>query len=92
MKRAARGDDNQASLVKELRAGGASVHSTAALGRGFPDLAVGWHGRTYLFEVKDPAKPASRRRLTPDEERWHASWSGHVAVVETLEDCLEAIG
>ena len=92
MRRAARVDDNQAALVAALRQLGISVHSTAALGDGFPDLCVGFRGRNYLLEVKDPAKVPSKRVLTPDEQDWHTRWTGQVAVVETLEDCLRVLG
>jgi hypothetical protein len=33
------------------------------VGRGCPDILVGWHGLNYLFEVKQPGG-----NLTPDEK------------------------
>jgi hypothetical protein len=50
-------------------------------------LAVGYGGVNYLVEVKDGAKPASARKLTPDEERWHQGWLGRVHVVACEWDC-----
>ena len=44
------------------------------------------------FEVKDGSKPPCKRKLTPDEEAFHASWRGHVAVVESVEDALKIVG
>jgi len=90
--RVARVDANQAAIVGALRAVGATVTVTARLGEGFPDLAVGFRGVTYLLEVKDGAKRPSERKLTEAEADWHASWRGQVAVVESVEDALAVIG
>jgi hypothetical protein len=92
MRRAARVDGNQAEIVAALRSVGASVATCHAVGQGFPDLAVGWQGGTYLLEIKDPSKPKSDQKLTPSQVAWHETWRGHVAVVKTVRDALEAIG
>lgn len=68
------------------------MRSTAAIGDGFPDLAVGWRGVTYLLEVKDGSKPKSKRTLTPDEQKFHNEWRGAAAVVTSLDDALRTIG
>ena len=91
-RRAARTDANQPEIVAALRAAGCSVASAAALGGGFPDLVVGRGGRTFLLEVKDPAKDVTHRALTPAQRTWHDSWRGHVVVVETVEQALAAVG
>lgn len=85
-------DANQPAIVAALRNAGCSVAVTSDLGRGFPDLVVGRGGLTYLLEVKDGSKPASKRRLTEAEARFHASWLGHVAIVETEAEALAAVG
>lgn len=90
--KAARTDSNQAEIVAALRRAGASVAITSSLGGGFPDLVAGLNGKTYLLEVKDGTKPPSKRRLTPAESRFHASWLGHVCVVETEDEALAAVG
>jgi hypothetical protein len=90
--RARRIDDNQSQIVKALRAVGCSVTSTAAMGEGFPDLAVGIHGKTYLMEVKDGDKPPSRQLLTTDELLWHNEWRGQVAIVTNVREALAVIG
>lgn len=71
---------------------GVSVHSLAAAGDGVPDLLVGYQGRNYLIEVKNPAKPPSVRKLTPEQLKFHAAWRGQVAVVLTLTDAMQVIG
>lgn len=92
MRRAAKIDANQPEIVQALRATGCTVHSTAAIGAGFPDLIVGKQGVTVLMEVKDGRKPPSARDLTPDQTKWHAEWKGaQVVVVLCIEDALQAM-
>lgn len=92
MRRAARVDGNQAEIVKALRQIGASVATCHAVGQGFPDICVGYNGDTFLLEIKDPTKPKGDQKLTPSQVEWHQRWRGHVAVVKTIQQALEAIG
>ena len=92
MRRAARVDGNQVEIVTALRQIGASVAPCHAVGDGFPDICVGWQGHTYLLEIKDPTKPRSGQKLTPSQVEFHESWRGHVAVVKTVKEALDAIG
>ncbi|WP_186425079.1 hypothetical protein [Cupriavidus metallidurans] len=91
MRRAAKVDANQTEIVAALRKIGATVQPLHAVGQGCPDLLVGWRGMTSLLEVKDGKKPPSARKLTEDQEKWHAEWRGQVAVVETVEQAIAAI-
>jgi hypothetical protein len=85
-------DANQNEVVKSLRKiPGVSVAITSAMGKGYPDLNVGYKGITYLFELKDGNKTASQKKLTEDELQWHSKWTGHVAVVECVDDIIEII-
>lgn len=93
MRRAARVDENQPEIVKALRAVGATVEVTSAVGKGFPDLVVGLRGQTELMEIKNPLKPKADRVLTPDQVVWHRQWRGKpVCVVETVKDALAVFG
>lgn len=92
MRRATRIDENQREIVAALRAAGATVEPLHFVGRGFPDILVGYRGQNYLIEIKDGRKPPSRRRLTPDERAWHGHWRGQVAIAESIEDALRIIG
>ena len=85
-------DANHTAIVEALRKSGCSVTSTAAVGKGFPDLVVGVSKRNVLLEVKDGDKPPSARALTDDEEAWHATWRGEVHVVNSVSEALELIG
>ncbi len=83
--RAAKVDHNQRAIVAALRAKGATVQLLHAVGRGCPDLLVGYRGLNLLIEVKDGSKPPSARRLTPDQVIWHRAWAGHVEVVDSAD-------
>lgn len=91
MRRAARTDSNQKEIVDALRDIGASVHPTHMVGQGFPDIVVGYQGENYLIEIKDGAKPPSKRKLTPDEERWHSEWLGTVSVANDINEAIEIV-
>lgn len=87
MRRAARVDSNQKEIVEYLRKKGATVQPLHTVGRGCPDLLVGYNGKNYLCEVKDGDKPPSQRKLTPDEDAWHFMWRGKVEIVTCTWDC-----
>lgn len=88
MTHARRVDANQAEITKALRKIGATVQPLHTVGRGCPDLLVGFRQKNFLFEVKDGAKPPSARELTPDEKEWIAGWRGPVHIVTSA---LEAV-
>lgn len=79
-------DDNHREIVATLEALGCTVHSTAGLGAGFPDLLVLCAGQLRLVEVKDGRKPKSQRKLTPAEEAFGRKFP--VALVECREDAV----
>jgi hypothetical protein len=81
-------DQNQPDIVKSLRSiPGVSVFETHMVGRGFPDLACGYRGKTSLIELK--VKGAS---LTLPEQGFQLYWTGDVSVCYCLDDVLKAIG
>lgn len=95
MRRRAKVDANQSRIVAALRNAGAFVQPLHMVGQGVPDLLAIRNGRVVLMEVKDGAKPASARKLTPDEARWHGEAAAHgyvVAVVDSIESALAAVG
>lgn len=92
MRRAAKVDANQDQVVIALKAAGATVQSLAAVGKGVPDLLVGWQGKTVLFEVKDGRRPLSEQRLTEQQLTWHGTWrGGPLCVVDGPEAALRAL-
>lgn len=93
MRRAAKIDRNQPEIVAALRQAGAMVVPTHAVGNGFPDLIVLFRGVTMAMEVKDGAKPPSARALTPDQQKFHAAWTGGpLCIVKDVEGALRALG
>ena len=93
MRRAAKIDANQEAVVIALRAAGATVQSLAAIGKGVPDLLVGYKGAFYLIEVKDGRKAPSQRKLTEDQVKWHEEWkSALLGVIESPDEALRFIG
>jgi hypothetical protein len=85
MRYAARVDANQEQIVSALRAAGAYVWVI-----GLPvDLLVGHKNHTYLVECKH----GPRKRLTPLQADFFASWSGStLARVDSPEAALRMLG
>lgn len=91
--RYAKTDANQTEIVEALRAAGCFVQSLASVGKGCPDLMVGYGMAWHVFEVKDGNKPPSARKLTRDEQTWHdrARLFAPVHVVESAEQALAIV-
>ena len=92
MKYAAARDGNQPDIVQALRMVGASVIPCHTVGKGFPDLVVGYQGINYLIEIKDPAQPKHRHELTPAQVDFHRDWRGQIAKVFTVKEAMAVIG
>jgi len=93
MRRAAKVDANQPSVVAALEAEGFDVLSLAAVGNGCMDLLVHKEyfcseHRFWLLEVKNLS--GRGKKLTDDQIKFHAKWP--VTVVTTPEDALAAVG
>jgi hypothetical protein len=85
---AARVDANQPAIVNQLRAIGATILHTHQLKNCF-DLLVGYRGRTFIMEVKDPSQPPSGRKLTEGEAKFKVEWRGsEYHVVHTFDEAL----
>ena len=70
-------DGNHRQMVEMFRRLGASVQSIHTVGKGCPDLLVGYAGQNVVVEVK----PHAGAKLTPDELDWHRAWRGNVRVL-----------
>lgn len=91
MRRSAKIDINQSEIVSKLRQIGCSVAVTSSLGKGFPDIVVGYRGVNHLFEIKNDKMPPSKRKLTAPEKNWMEAWKGSAYVVKNFEECLEIL-
>ncbi len=86
----ARPDRNQPALIKDLEALGMSVVDLSGVGRGCPDLLVGWKNVSLLVEVKDPMQPRRKRDLRDSQKTFFAEWQGGEAIrAETAVDVLD---
>jgi hypothetical protein len=89
-------DATEPGIVMALLQAGATVERIS--GRptaGLPDLAVGFRGKTFLLEVKNPPGPrggTARSGLNSNQRAFFDRWHGHCAVVRTPAEALEAIG
>lgn len=84
-RRAAKRDQNEGEIVSVLQAAGATVLPLS--GDGVPDLAVFFHSRWHMLEVKTP-----KGRLRPTQD-WHESISPDaVHIVRTWQEALDAVG
>lgn len=84
-------DQNQKEIVAGLRAKGASVEILSNVGKGVPDLLVGWDGKNFLLEVKSTVTSYGRNGLNDMQQVWFAEWHGHAAVVSSLEEAIMVV-
>lgn len=91
MRRKAKVDDNQSEIVTALRKIGCTVQPLHDVGRGVPDLLVGYHGINVLLEIKDGAKVPSAQKLTDEQITWHDSWRGQVATVNSINQAIDVL-
>lgn len=85
--RAAKVDGNQAEIVKALRAAGATVQHLHKVGEGCPDILAGFRSENYILELKQP-----KGKVNKLQKEWHDNWRGHVFVVRSVDEALDAIG
>jgi hypothetical protein len=91
-RRAAKVDQNHGAVVEALRDLGYSVTSTAPVGNGFPDLAVGFKDdqgepRTVLLEIK----ASTKHKLNRLEQEWFSAWTGAAYVVTSPKDAVQLV-
>ena len=76
-------DQNHKEIVTALRRHpGVTLFSTAALGKGIPDICIGYRSFNILCEIKGP-----KGRLNPVQTEWHLRWTGApVVILRTVDD------
>lgn len=85
-----RTDKNQKQIEKVLKQLGASVKSTSQLGNGFPDLIIGYKGKTYLVEIK--GENSYGKTLRESQIKFKNSWKGSpIIILRTTNDAIEFI-
>lgn len=78
-------DNNHRQIVTALRDAGRSVLDLSGVGKGCPDILVGFHGVNVLLEIK-----SAKGDLTEPQEKFFASWRGQRAVVRTIAEAIDA--
>ena len=87
-----RTDRNHAEIINALRKiPNLSVFSTHEVGKGFPDIVIGYKGINYLIEIKDGNKPPSARKLTDAELQFHSNWKGQIKIVNNFDELLNIL-
>lgn len=84
-KYAKRVDANQREIVDAFKKMGASVFDASHIGAGFPDLLIGYGGRTVLVEIKSSEKA----KFTDAQLKFMAEWKG--SAVSRINDVQGAI-
>lgn len=85
MRRAAKIDSNQKTIVKSLRQiPGISVHTLG----GTIDICVGYRGVNYLIEVKG----SKDTEIRPSQKKFFREWKGQVSYAYNLEQVLKILG
>lgn len=70
---------------------GVSVVTIHTVGKGVPDLILGYRGKNYLIELKDGKRFKSEKKLTDDEKEFHEKWQGQICIAESIDDILKLI-
>jgi hypothetical protein len=74
-------------IVQALRQCGATVVDLAKVGKGCPDLLVGFRGKTYLMEIK-----TAKGYVRATQEQFFRSWSGgRIAVIRSFDEALDVL-
>ena len=81
-------DGNHAEIVDALRRVGCVVMDISDLGRGLPDLVVGYRGEVIAIEVKNPQ---GWNRVSKSQREWMSKWPGRVAVVRSVDEALAVV-
>ena len=85
---AARTDQNQAQILRELR----EIPGLDVVEIKEPvDLMIGHQAMNYLFEVKRADKVNRPSAYTPQQRQFLKDWPGQVRVATTTEDILDVV-
>jgi hypothetical protein len=80
-------DANHNEIVAALRQVGATVVDLAKVGKGCPDILVGFRGKTYLMEIK-----TKTGYVRATQEQFFRSWNGgYIAVVRSVDDAYNVL-
>jgi hypothetical protein len=81
-------DENQKQLVHTFIALGASVLNLSTVGRGCPDLLVGYKGKSVLVEIKRDSKSIYTEPQVKFMQEWRG---GAVSRVDSVDAAIRLI-
>ena len=84
-------DKNQAYIIEGLHVVGASTLRLNSLGGGVFDILIGYNGRNYLMEIKNPCT-SHGQGLSPEQMEFQKHWNGGCFVCRTLEEVFLVLG
>jgi Holliday junction resolvase len=88
---AKRVDANQKEMTKLFRDLGISVLVLSNVGKGCPDLLLGYNNRCILVELKDGSKRPSARKLTPLEAKFFEEWQGDARIINNATEAIALV-
>lgn len=81
-------DENQKSIIHTFIALGASVLNLSTVGRGCPDLLIGYRGKTVLVEIKSNEKA----KFTEPQIKFMQEWrGGAVSRIDSVDAAIRLI-
>jgi hypothetical protein len=93
MKYGAKKDANHHEIVDALQKAGAYVIDMSHVGKGFPDLIVGFQLKTILMEIKNPKTAYGKKGLNKNQLKWKEQWlGGAYCIADSPEAALRMIG
>lgn len=82
-------DINQNEIYSKLiRIPGVSVIDISSFGGGVGDLLVGYAGKNFLFEIKNPDRKIV---YTSAEEVFRRSWFGNHFTIQSFDDAIKIL-
>jgi len=82
-------DENQREIINLFKQIGAGVVVLSDIGNGVTDLLIGYQGKNYLIEIKNPVR---KWKYTNKQKIWHEYWPGQKATITTKEEALKILG
>ena len=86
-------DNNQGKIVKKLQD---IMGVTVELDHN--DVLIGYHGRTYWFEIKNPDTVSTKTgkiresEIKPEQKRIREDFTGHYKIVSNINEILMDLG
>ena len=81
-------DENQKTIIHTFIALGASVLNLSTVGRGCPDLLIGYKGKTVLVEIKRDEKA----KFTEPQVKFMQEWrGGAVSRIDSVDAAIRLI-